>query len=216
MRNKTFNNDGDLHNMLGTAKKLKEEMDQRVENIHKENKAKEIEKLSFLEERYNMQIRRYENKIIENEKMMNEMSNLINNYEDQMNDYVQEIDKKQEVIEDLTKSRTRLDNMISQMESDIHKNRQSVSSQHHPPRQSNSPAISIAQNDVLNTEKKVEKEINKRDLIPRKELSELETHLNMHKSEIMRLQQENQDYTSKLTKIREDEEKLKKKITKYQ
>ena len=113
MRNKTFNNDGDLHNMLGTAKKLKEEMDQRVENIHKENKAKEIEKLSFLEERYNMQIRRYENKIIENEKMMNEMSNLINNYEDQMNDYVQEIDKKQEVIEDLTKSRTRLDNMIS-------------------------------------------------------------------------------------------------------
>lgn len=57
MRNNTSSN-GDLHRMMGTAKKLKEEMDQRVENIHKENKVKEIEKLNFLEERYNVQIRR--------------------------------------------------------------------------------------------------------------------------------------------------------------
>jgi hypothetical protein len=51
--------DNDLQEMIHTAKKLKGEMESRFESLRKEAKNSEIEKLNFLEERYNIQIRRY-------------------------------------------------------------------------------------------------------------------------------------------------------------
>lgn len=133
--------------------------------------------------------------------MMNEMSNLINNYETQMNDYVEEIDKKQEAIEDLTRSRARLDDIITKMEVDLNRGRASAESEnvlatsnyqpsmmlHSPEQQKLVLLDDSTSSEYMNTQKKVENEISKRDLIPRKEITELESHLHLHKSEIMKL-----------------------------
>jgi TolA-binding protein len=176
--------------MISTARKLQGEMNNRVESLRKESKSSEMDKLNFLEERYNNQIRRYEAKIIENEKMINEMHDLVTNYEEQVKGYVTEIDEKQAVIDDLSKSRERLDLIIHEMEKDL-KAKQSENlagsvvctpagskyfSMIRSPGEQEFRPVEFNSVSSLNTEMKIERAINERDLVHRDHLRELESN----------------------------------------
>lgn len=240
MKHKALAKESEIEAMLHTAKKLRGEMDVRCESLKKEHRVGEMEKLNFLEERYNHQIRRYETKIIENEKMINEMSDLLKNYEGQVEEYVHEIDKKQNVIDDLTKSRARLDDMIREMEHDLKAKQLLSANKSRSMNVSNNMLSPYAQHctssyfsdthspveqafrtlkteeDILNTEQKINKAVTEREKAHKKQLEEMETSIHMHRSEIQKLEKEKDHYSSKLHQFKDHEDKLKQKITKYQ
>jgi len=161
------------------------------------------------------------------------MNELIKNYEDQMGEYVEEIDKKQCIIDDITRSRDRLDLIIKEMELELKKSKENqlkievdplasndgmsytdYFSIHSPVEQQFKPIKN--EKELMNTEQKIEMAISEKEKVHQKQLKELEENLNRQKDEISRLQNENLQYMSRVTMFKEAEGKLKQKITKYQ
>lgn len=162
--------------------------------------------------------------------MINELSELVQNYETQMDELVGEIDKKQVFIDDLTSSRDKLNHMIVEMEDNLKRNKDlktparrstaATSNQYDDTSALESPAESkeVLQDEtnLLNTQQKIDIVVSARDAIHKQHVAEMEANLKHHVDEIKRLEEENQQYNVRVSKVKEHEDELKQKITRYQ
>ena len=161
--------------------------------------------------------------------MINELSELVKSYESQMEEYVGEIDQKQTLIDDLAASRCRLNNLLGEMEDNLKRNNEVKT----PVRRSTADTGSRCENStlespgsedlqakhklqIMDTQQKISIALDEKERMHSERLSEMEANLKRHTEEIIRLQEENTLYNAKVAKVKDHEEALKQKITKYQ